>query len=77
MLEPYLDHSGPGKSNWDRVNFDEKETGLLKAGKAADLIVLDRNIFVTPKPAIHRAKVLLTLLDGNEIYWDSTFEFRR
>lgn len=65
MLEPYLDHSGFGKSNWDYVNSDEKETGSLEAGKAADVNVLDRNIFETPKPAIHPAKVLLTLLDGN------------
>lgn len=56
------------------VNFEEQETGSLEAGKAADLIVLSRNIFDPPKHAIHRAKVLLTLLEGKEVYREATFE---
>jgi len=55
------------------VNFEEKETGSLEVGKAADLIVLSRNIFEIPKHAIHRAKVLLTLLEGKEIFRDPAF----
>jgi predicted amidohydrolase YtcJ len=55
------------------VNFEEKETGSIEVGKAADLIVLSRNIFEIPQHVIHRAKVLLTLLEGKEVYRDSTF----
>jgi hypothetical protein len=55
------------------VNFEEKETGSIEVGKAADLIVLDRNLFEIPAHQIHRAKVLLTLLEGKEVFRDSTF----
>lgn len=47
---------------------EETETGSLEAGKAADLIVLDRNLFEIPPEEIHKAKVLLTLLEGREVY---------
>ena len=50
------------------LDFSEKETGSIEAGKAADLIVLDRNLFEIPASQIHEAKVLLTLLDGKEVY---------
>jgi len=56
------------------VNFEEKESGSIETGKAADLIVLDRNIFEIPAHAIHRAKVLLALLEGKEIYRDPNFK---
>ncbi|MDZ7361098.1 MAG: amidohydrolase [candidate division KSB1 bacterium] len=55
------------------VNFEEKETGSIETGKAADLIVLDRNIFEIPVNTIHRAKVLLTLLDGKQVYRATSF----
>lgn len=50
------------------VNFQEKETGSIEVGKAADLIVLDQNLFEMPKHKIHEAKVLLTLLEGKVVY---------
>lgn len=50
------------------VNFQEQETGSIEVGKAADLIVLDRNLFEIPAHEIHQAKVLLTLLEGKEVY---------
>ncbi len=53
--------------------FEEKETGSIEAGKAADLIVLDRNLFEQPPEKIHEAKVLWTLLDGREVYRASGF----
>jgi hypothetical protein len=56
------------------VNFEEQETGSLEVGKAADLIVISRNIFDVPKHTIHRAKVLLTLLEGEVVYREATFE---
>lgn len=55
------------------VNHQEKQTGSIEAGKFADLIVLDRNLFKTPAHEIHRAKVLLTLLEGREVYRDPGF----
>jgi predicted amidohydrolase YtcJ len=50
------------------LDFTEKETGSIEVGKAADLIVLDRNLFEIPPSQIHEAKVLWTLLDGKEVY---------
>jgi hypothetical protein len=55
------------------LNFEETETGSVEAGKAGDLIVLDRNLFEIPAQEIHRAKVLLTLLEGKEVYRDEGF----
>ncbi len=48
--------------------FQEKKTGSIEVGKAADLVVLDRNLFEIPPEKIHEAKVLLTLLEGREVY---------
>jgi predicted amidohydrolase YtcJ len=55
------------------VNHQEKFTGSLEAGKAADVIVLDRNLFHIAPHEIHRAKVLLTLLEGREVYREEGF----
>ena len=55
------------------VNFEETETGSIEVGKAADLIVLDRNLFEIPAHEIHHAKVLLTLLEGKEVFRDAGF----
>ena len=50
------------------LDFTEKETGSIEAGKAADLIVLDRNLFEIPPSQIHDARVLWTLLEGKEVF---------
>ncbi len=50
------------------LNREEKETGSIEPGKAADLIVLDRDLFKIPPERIHEAKVLLTLLQGKEVF---------
>jgi hypothetical protein len=55
------------------LNHQEKLTGSIEVGKAADLIVLDRNLFETPPQEIHRVKVLLTLLEGKEVFRDTSF----
>ena len=55
------------------LSFSEKETGSIEVGKAADLIVVDKNLFEIPASQIHEAKVLLTLLDGREVYRASGF----
>jgi len=53
------------------ANFLENETGSLEVGKQADLIVLDHNLFEIPSAEIANTKVLLTLVDGQEVYRDS------
>lgn len=55
------------------LNFEEAETGSIEVGKAADLIVLDRNLFEIPPHEIHLAKVLLTLLEGKAVFRDASF----
>jgi predicted amidohydrolase YtcJ len=57
--------------------FQEHETGSLEVGKAADLVVLDRNLFEIPAHEIGKAKVLLTLLEGKEVYRDPNFSVSR
>jgi predicted amidohydrolase YtcJ len=50
------------------LSFEEKIRGSIVAGKAADLIVLDRNLFQIPAQQIHETKVVMTLLDGKVVY---------
>jgi len=55
------------------LNREEKETGSIEPGKSADLIVLDRDLFKIPPEQIHEAKVVLTLLEGKEVFRSSAF----
>jgi predicted amidohydrolase YtcJ len=50
--------------------FDDATNGTLEVGKDADLIVLDRDIHRIPVTEIHSIRVLLTLLDGKEVWRD-------
>ena len=61
MLEAYT-------KNGAYAAGDEATTGTLEVGKAADLIVLDRDLFTVPPSKIHEAKVLMTLLEGKSVY---------
>ncbi|MFR3831184.1 MAG: amidohydrolase family protein, partial [Clostridia bacterium] len=47
-----------------RVYGREHELGTLEAGKLADVIVLDRDLFAIPADEIKDAKVILTIMDG-------------
>lgn len=52
------------------ATFQDRETGSIEVGKAADLIVLDRNLFALQREGIHSARVVLTLLEGVEVFRD-------
>ena len=49
------------------LDFRDRETGSIEVGKAADGIVLDRNLFEVPPDKIHRARVMMTLLEGRVV----------
>jgi predicted amidohydrolase YtcJ len=57
------------------LSREEGWRGTLEAGRAADLIVLDRDLYAVPASEIGRARVLLTLLDGREVYRDAGLVF--
>lgn len=46
----------------------QDKTGSIEAGKAADFIVLNQNIFEVPIEDVSETKVLLTVVDGREVY---------
>jgi predicted amidohydrolase YtcJ len=46
----------------------EKETGSIETGKAADIVVLDRDIFKIPPAELDAVRVDLTMLDGKPVY---------
>lgn len=48
--------------------FRENDLGTLEAGKLADIVVLDRNIFKVAPEEIRETKVKLTMMDGKIIY---------
>ncbi|MGF9796998.1 amidohydrolase [Brevibacillus agri] len=50
------------------ANHVDDITGSIEVGKKADLIVLDKNLFAIPATEIKNAKVVLTLVEGKEVY---------
>lgn len=56
------------------VNHLETETGSLEAGKAADLVVLDRDLFDRGAGAIGEARVVGTFIDGKPVFEDAALE---
>ena len=48
----------------------EDQIGSIEAGKRADLVVLDRNIFEIDPFTIHETAVVLTMMDGIIVYTD-------
>ena len=53
------------------ANFLENETGSIEAGKKADLVVLERNLFDIPTEEIGDVKVLMTMFEGKAVYRES------
>lgn len=52
------------------AEFLDDQVGTLEAGKKADLIILDRNIFQEPVSRISQARVLHTMVDGLTVWSD-------
>jgi len=50
------------------AEFAESLKGSVSAGKRADLVVLDRNLFEIKPEEIREAKVVLTLVDGEVVF---------
>jgi predicted amidohydrolase YtcJ len=46
------------------ASFDESRKGSLTAGKLADLVLIDRNLFEIPPEQIREAKALVTMVGG-------------
>ncbi|MDR6999031.1 amidohydrolase family protein [Neobacillus niacini] len=49
-------------------SFREHELGTIEAGKLADIIVLDRNLFAVPYVEIKNTKVIFTMVDGKIVH---------
>lgn len=48
--------------------FMEEEMGSIRAGKRANFVVLDQNLFETPVGKIHGTVVLETWFEGRKVY---------
>jgi predicted amidohydrolase YtcJ len=55
------------------ANFLENETGSIQAGKKADLVVLEKNLFELPVSEIAGTRVLMTLFEGRTVFRDAGF----
>lgn len=50
------------------ANFEEKEKGSIEVGKAADFVILDRDILKVNEKRILKSRVVATLLEGQIVY---------
>ena len=64
-LATMLDAYTIGGAKWMRA---DAESGSIEVGKSADLVVFDRDLFAIPAQEITRAKVVLTLFEGEVVY---------
>ncbi len=53
------------------VNFLDDQAGSIEAGKQADLVILDKNLFAIPAQEINETKVIATLFAGCLVYISS------
>jgi predicted amidohydrolase YtcJ len=50
------------------VNHAEDETGSIEVGKAADLAIIDRDLYSVPPTDLYKCKVDMTLVDGKVVF---------
>ena len=50
------------------ASFDESRKGVLSAGRLADLVMLDRNIFDVPAEEIRSVRVVMTVVGGRKVF---------
>ena len=50
------------------ANFEERSKGSIEVNKAADFIILDRDIMQIKESRIPKARIVATLLDGKIVY---------
>ena len=55
------------------VMRQENKVGSIEVGKEADIVVLNQNLFEVNTNDISHTKILLTLLAGEEVYRNPTF----
>ena len=55
---------------------EDSNKGSLTAGKLADLVVIDRDLFKIPHSQIKDARVLLTMVGGRVVYSAASFDFK-
>ena len=53
---------------------EEASKGTLAAGKVADLVVIDRDLFAIPPEQLKDAKVLLTMVGGRVVHAAAPFQ---
>jgi hypothetical protein len=54
------------------AGFEEKDKGMLAAGRLADFIVLDRDPLTVPSAELKDVKVVATFLGGEVVHEDPT-----
>ncbi len=58
-----------GMTIWAAMaNFEEDKKGSLEIGKAADLVVLDKDLLLVEEDEILKTKVLYTFIHGEQLY---------
>jgi predicted amidohydrolase YtcJ len=54
------------------ASFEEARKGVLSAGRLADVVMMDRNIFEIPPEEIRNVRVLMTFVGGRKVFDRST-----